>query len=1351
MMFRNKIRSAGALTVLTMLSIAGNLSARENVSSTGHKSQLKTSATGCQPATQAIDLDINNLRARLMTGGDQWWNIGEGVAAYEIPKGTGKSSQFAASCWIGGYDKQGQLKVAAQTYRQDGNDYWPGALDVNAKITSDVCTAWDNFWKVDKSTINAFIQLSKTGGSTDDAAYDVIFQWPATGNAKAKGNNNASVTMYGNNTYAPFVDINGNGIYEPNLGEYPDIKGDQFIWWVFNDAGNIKQQTATASIGVEVQTSAFAYATQDFLNNASFYNYRVINRGALTIDSTYIAVWDDCDLGYYLDDFIGCDTMKGLGIQYNGTNDDGGQAGHPVNSYGSPPPQVGLDFFQGPRRVVHRTGLSDTFTVLSMTNFTYYNNDFSEIGNPSNGVQIYNYMTGSIRTGQRFSDDFQGAGIPSKGYGSGPVSNFVFWGDPSDNTQWSECACNNNPGDRRFIFSSGPFQLLSGAINDITFGCIWADGVGGCPQTNFKTIKSIDDGAQALFDDHFKTVEGPEAPRLVVRELDRKLVFYIVNDYGSNNYGENYGRTDGVYNDSLGYHQIVVKALGTGTSDTLYKFQGYRIFQLANSSVSTADIFSPTTGEVDPTKAAEVKEFDIHDGVKQIVNYVQNINITGSPSVPQIKVNGQDLGISHSFELTEDQFATNSDKQFINYHSYYFVAIAYAYNNFAPFDPKNFVSTQDQAYIGSSHGEGGTNVPLVVAMPNPVYDSLVGTVLNSAYGDGVIITRLEGVGNGGNDVELDSASEAKAVANGSVDSARYAAAKSPVDIKVVDPVKVPSKKEIDNWTLQINGTSVSPTGLPTTASWVLTAFSKSRPVDTIYSEENIGNVNEQIIEKYGLSINVKQALLPGVDQADGNGYITSDITFDDPSQPWLWGVKDQADSNFANWLRAGNSQIFKNPASDYLKDPCDFNDYTQRDTNSFYQNLLSNFSPTTSTWGPYVLAAAWAAPEHAIGVNATGSQCGFAVAYSKTTQDLAHMELLNDVDLVFTNDKSKWTRCAVVEEQENPGNAQGGAVKFALRKHAGWNGDNSGSGNNEYPTYSESDSDKGMSWFPGYAVDQGTGQRLNIVFGEDSYLGHDFGQDMLWNPSTQVFDSSDGSILFGGKHFVYVLGTKYDSDRSFVTNVKSFTTTGLVQSLKNAYADVRWVGVPTRNPSVPYRSISDGLIPGAPLPGQKYTHARLRFRVTRPYASYYAADSTGLLHVTPGKATNPYYSFTTDGLSPTPIQDTSNRNTLLNNIMAVPNPYYGFSGYESSRLDTRVRITNLPPQVTINIYSLDGSLIRTLSKNDPNTPYIDWDIRNSSGLPIASGMYLMDVKATGIGEVVVKWFGAMRPIDVSTY
>src|ERR1700743_1076390 len=149
MKFRNNIRFASAVIMAGLLNIPGYLSAKENVVTSHHKAVPKTTATGCLPATAAVDLDINNVRARLMTGGDMWWDIGEGVAAYEIPKGSGKSSQFAASCWIGGFDKQGQLKVAAQTYRQDGNDYWPGALDHNGKITGDTCKLWDKQWKVD--------------------------------------------------------------------------------------------------------------------------------------------------------------------------------------------------------------------------------------------------------------------------------------------------------------------------------------------------------------------------------------------------------------------------------------------------------------------------------------------------------------------------------------------------------------------------------------------------------------------------------------------------------------------------------------------------------------------------------------------------------------------------------------------------------------------------------------------------------------------------------------------------------------------------------------------------------------------------------------------------------------------------------------------------------------------------------------------------------------------------------------------------------------------------------------------------------------------------------------------------
>lgn len=417
-----------------------------------------------------------------------------------------------------------------------------------------------------------------------------------------------------------------------------------------------------------------------------------------------------------------------------------------------------------------------------------------------------------------------------------------------------------------------------------------------------------------------------------------------------------------------------------------------------------------------------------------------------------------------------------------------------------------------------------------------------------------------------------------------------------------------------------------------------------------------------------------------------------------------------------------------------------------------YLNLLANFTPTQSTWAPYDLAAWWEGDNARYTGGVPGSstnpvaQCPFEIAYTYTTQNLSNFETLPDVDIVFTKDKTKWTKCAVVEMQDNQALAQGYSTtdnqsKFLLRRHAGW--DMAYTGTNT-PTYSEDTADNGMSWFPGYAINEGTGQRLNIVFGENSYLANDNGADMLWNPTSNEFSLYDFTPIFGGMHVVYVLGNKYDSDKLFTYYLKA-SNGGQNANILTAYSMVQWVGYPMLGSTIPLNSIADGVIP---------TDTRLSFRVDRPYMPYYAVDTntTPLLGRATGvPATNPYYTFSTTGLAPSAISDTTNRSALLSQIQPVPNPYYGYSGYETDRLDTRVRIINLPAEATIYIYSLDGELVRTLTKSDPSTPYIDWDIKNSAGITIASGMYLMDVKAVGIGEVVLKWFGAMRPIDVTSY
>src|SRR5690606_32514763 len=148
--------------------------------------------------------------------------------------------------------------------------------------------------------------------------------------------------------------------------------------------------------------------------------------------------------------------------------------------------------------------------------------------------------------------------------------------------------------------------LKPGVVNDITIGAVWVDDVGGCPNTSFKKIRAADDLAQELFERDFKTIEGPEAPRVVVREMNRKLVMYLINDPSSNNYKEGYGRN---LSDQK-YRVASSRARYVGAADSLYKFEGYRVFQVKNSEVQAAQIFNEN-GVVDNNLAREIFQVDL--------------------------------------------------------------------------------------------------------------------------------------------------------------------------------------------------------------------------------------------------------------------------------------------------------------------------------------------------------------------------------------------------------------------------------------------------------------------------------------------------------------------------------------------------------------------------------------------------------------------------------------------------------------------------------------------------------------------------------------------------------------------
>jgi hypothetical protein len=1281
---------------------------------------LRGTAALCDQASATIDLDINNVRALLMNGGDMWWDRGSGTARYEVPKGSGKNALYAGSIWVGGYDEQENLKVCAQTYRQGGgNDYWPGPLDLQtASIEKAQCSEWDKFWKINKSDLLAFNELIKSGVevSVDNQIYRDIIQWPAAGNEDALGKSGTQLSFLqnkrGSDTYAPFVDANGNGIYEWRRGDYPAILGDQFVWWVFNDAGAVKTETETGAIGMEIQTSAFAFSTKNYLNDATFINYRLINRGNLDLRRTYMATWTDADLGYAYDDYIGCDTARSLGILYNAKTPDGtGDVTH----YGNQIPMVGVDFFIGPKL---DTIIDDVYQIrdtLGMTVFNYFNNGTGPTGNPNGGVEIYRLMTGFNRIGNPIQND-QSLGSGSTGFGPGNATPFVYPGNPNNPAEWSQCQCRVPydiipDGDRRFIHSSGPFTLYSGGIvNDITIGAVWVSDVGGCGTGTFARIRAADDLAQRLFNDKFRALEGPHAPDMTIREGDREFIVYLTNNNpASNNYKEKYGRdTAARYREST--------AQTRQYPDSLYKFEGYRVFQLKNSSITAAQIFGEN-GEINGDVAAEVFQTDIRNGVSKIINYTRDPEAGANIYSHATKVEGKDSGLVHSFKITNDLFARGSDSRIVNYKTYYYIAIAYAYNNFRTF---NYAlgedSTQVSPYLESTKGPGGINNPIIAAVANPT-NGAMGTVAGAGYGDGVDIQQVEGLGNGRFAIQMNAESETEALKdpNYKVNNPVYQAGNTPIEVKVVDPRKL-QQMDFEVW---LNGPVVDGIkGIEDSAgSWTLRDKTTG---EVLYTESGLAERKDIILADYGLSIVVQQGRHPGEDQVDRNGFITASVSFAEPGKLWLAGVNDADDNTPRNWIRSG--QV--NDSRDTTVLSCSVRNNALDSAGSFYEQLFAGNDLLRGTWAPYALAS-----------QANTSICGFGIARNNTT-----LTNLQSVDIVFTSDKSKWTRSPVVEMQDDPNLAENRGIKYRLRRHQGWNLDIDGNGN---PVYSNNPADSGISWFPGYAVSQTTGERLNIVFGEDSYLKNDRGNDMIWNPTSSVLDVG-GGVLFGGKHYVYVLNSKYDAGKTFIDSVRDFGG-GVVPQFTRAYQRMMWVGVPLLNRGFNFLSLNNGLIP---------TETRLKIRVEGPYRRQ--ADTTTVAVRNGGL---PIFGFSTRGIAPKPLTNAGNpyhgdKQALLDRIRAVPNPYYGYTGYERNRLDTRIKITNLPNRATISIYSLDGTLIRRLEhvKTEATTQgFEEWDIRNAKGLQIASGMYLIHVKAEGIGETVIKWFGSMRPTDITTY
>ena len=445
-------------------------------------------------------LEINNVRPTILGDGSCFLPGWDGFTpedqanpcpTWEVPVGSGNGTIYQHALWFGGLDSGDMLHLAGMGYNQNGQDYAMGPLKT-ADASHDIMTSmkYHHVWNLTRAEIEQFI------ANHTNAGYQIpedILTWPAHGEEGYASN------------LAPFVDVNGDGHYNPADGDYPDIKGDQCLYFIFNDA-RTHTETSGAAIGLEVHAMVYGFDAPDNepLKNTVFINYKFINRSANDYHNTYLGLFTDWDLGYSRDDFVGCDVQRNSCYVYNGSAVDG--SGEPW-SYDSIMPAQVLTVLNGPDN-------------LGMTGFMYFNNSGSPMGDPQNAAEYYLLMRSCWRDGNHLF--YGGTGYPGQSGTVGPECNYMFPGDSDPNNigtggvapnggyntngkYWTEETTGNQPDDRRGLASVGPFDFPAGGVKELDYAMItvWGRENEYGPMASFSRIGEFVDHIKELFTNGF--------------------------------------------------------------------------------------------------------------------------------------------------------------------------------------------------------------------------------------------------------------------------------------------------------------------------------------------------------------------------------------------------------------------------------------------------------------------------------------------------------------------------------------------------------------------------------------------------------------------------------------------------------------------------------------------------------------------------------------------------------------------------------------------------------------------------------------------------------------------------------
>ena len=326
------------------------------------------------------------------------------------------------------------------------------------------------------------------------------------GTSQADWQNWGYMVPYG----APYVDVNHNGIYDPQI-DTPGVRNASQTMFVCLTDVNPTSHTSgegygggitNPAMGIELHLTKWVYSYPSY-NDVMFTKFELINKSNQTWNRTHFAIVSDPDVGNPSDDWVGCDTVRNMGYAYNGNNNDA--------TYGANPPAVGYKILKGP--VNKSVSPNVTYNMTSFNRFISAGNpppnEYDPTGEPQGA---YLLMQGFKKDSAAWLDRTQ----PTP-WGSYKKSKKIFYGDPETNEGWTAAkgyivnygrdsvgTLNNEfLNDYRFTLGMGAdnYTMLSGDTATIWMAQMVARGTSNL--NSVTKLKQLSDVVQLYYESNF--------------------------------------------------------------------------------------------------------------------------------------------------------------------------------------------------------------------------------------------------------------------------------------------------------------------------------------------------------------------------------------------------------------------------------------------------------------------------------------------------------------------------------------------------------------------------------------------------------------------------------------------------------------------------------------------------------------------------------------------------------------------------------------------------------------------------------------------------------------------------------